>query len=411
MPPTLRSERCLILVFLAILAGVPLAQTVIEVRRGDHLQALDLFHQKPTAANLRAYEHDLEDASQIAKGLRPWAQYAQFAWFRDGGEKALLGRDGWLFYKPGVQYLTERDNARGGNSTAQDALAAIISFRDQLAARGIQLLVVPAPNKESIYPEKLTRRARRAEIRISRETRAVMYGLKAAGVEVVDLFAVLHRAKLDQEQTNALYLIQDSHWSPLGMRIAAQAVAARILQKGWLSRGDTAYAERPVPLERLGDILRMLQVPALERRTKPETTTCMQIVDPATGKVYRDDADSEILVLGDSFLRIYESDQPGSAGFVAHLAKALGCPLASLVNDGGASTLVRQELCRRPALLANKKLVIWEFVERDIRLGTEGWQVVQLPEILSPPSETPPPSVVPIPTSTTIPTPTPRAKS
>ena len=49
------------------------------------------------------------------------------------------------------------------------------------------------------------------------------------------------------------------------------------------------------------------------------------------------------------------------------------------MNDGGASTLVRQDLSRRPRLLANKKLIIWEFVERDILDATEGWQIVRLP--------------------------------
>ena len=68
-----------------------------------------------------------------------------------------------------------------------------------------------------------------------------------------------------------------------------------------------------------------------------------------------------------------------TAGFIEHLACELGLPLTSVVNDGGASTLVRQELSRKPALLRNKKLVVWEFVERDIRFGTEGWQQVQLP--------------------------------
>jgi hypothetical protein len=29
--------------------------------------------------------------------------------------------------------------------------------------------------------------------------------------------------------------------------------------------------------------------------------------------------------------------------------------------------------------LNNKKLVIWEFVERDIGQGAEGWQVIALP--------------------------------
>jgi len=84
-------------------------------------------------------------------------------------------------------------------------------------------------------------------------------------------------------------------------------------------------------------------------------------------------------VLGDSFLRIYERDEPGSAGFISHLAHALHRPMASIVNDGGASTLVRQELARRPQLLEGKKVVVWEFVERDLRFGTEGWQVVPLP--------------------------------
>jgi hypothetical protein len=29
--------------------------------------------------------------------------------------------------------------------------------------------------------------------------------------------------------------------------------------------------------------------------------------------------------------------------------------------------------------LANKKVVVWEFVERDIRFGTEGWQKTPVP--------------------------------
>ena len=102
------------------------------------------------------------------------------------------------------------------------------------------------------------------------------------------------------------------------------------------------------------------------------------MVQPDDGAPYRDAPEAEVLILGDSFLRIYEQDEPRAAGFIAHVARELGRPLTSIVNDGGASTLVRQELARRPALLMNKKLVIWEFAERDIRYGTEGWQIVPL---------------------------------
>jgi hypothetical protein len=87
-----------------------------------------------------------------------------------------------------------------------------------------------------------------------------------------------------------------------------------------------------------------------------------------------------VLVLGDSFLRIYQRDEPGSAGFVSHLARELKMPLSSIINDGGGSTLVRQELYRKPDLLKGKKVVVWEFTERDIRFGVEGWQNVPLPQ-------------------------------
>jgi len=84
------------------------------------------------------------------------------------------------------------------------------------------------------------------------------------------------------------------------------------------------------------------------------------------------------LILGDSFSRIYQTDAPRSAGFISHLAKELNTPLSSIVSDGGASTLVRETLARRSGVLKGKKLVIWEFVERDLRFGAEGWKRISL---------------------------------
>ena len=95
--------------FLAILAAPAIVQTVIEWRRDGSVQAMTVFRERPTSANLpQRYENELEDASWVGRQLRPWVQYAQFAWLKEGGDKALVGRDGWLFYKPGFRYLTER---------------------------------------------------------------------------------------------------------------------------------------------------------------------------------------------------------------------------------------------------------------------------------------------------------------
>jgi hypothetical protein len=85
--------------------------------------------------------------------------------------------------------------------------------------------------------------------------------------------------------------------------------------------------------------------------------------------------------MGDSFMRIYHTDIPNSAGFIAHLAKELKQPLMSIVNDGGGATLVREELSARPIFLNNKKVVVWEFVERDIGMAVKGWTRTRLPAI------------------------------
>jgi hypothetical protein len=378
-PPASRNAaRLLVQGFLAIVFAVPLLQLGVELRRGQEVSALEVFRQKPSAANLRAYEDSLEDASVVARALRPLFQFAQFTWLRDGGEKALVGRDGWLFYKPGFDDMI----ARGQPTTAtNDPVAAIVAFRDALAARGVQLLVVPAPNKESVYPDRLTRRAPEGQGLLSPTTRGLLERLRAAQVEYVDLFAAFAAARTNAPASNPapLYLKQDSHWSPDGLSLAARAVARRLAALGWIQPGRAGFAEKPSPVNRLGDVLRMLQSVAIERASTAESVPCVQVVREDGGQLYQDEPDSEVLVLGDSFLRVYQQDEPGAAGFIAHLAKELKQPLTSLVSDGGASTLVRQELHRRPALLRNKKVVVWEFVERDLRLGTEGWQWVPLP--------------------------------
>jgi hypothetical protein len=366
--------------FLATIGSAALIQTIAELHQGQSLSALEVFRQTPSVENLRTYERNLEETSVVAKCVRPWAHYARFCLLADAGEKALVGRDGWFFYRPGVDYLVQQSTAPRATES-QNPLPAITSFRDQLAARGIRLLVLPVPNKESVYPEMLSNRAKDAGVVVCRQTSELLEQLRTEGIEVIDLFEDFRCAKQKQHPSDPrpLYLAQDSHWSPEGMERAVQAVTRRIIDRGWAMARSTEYDERHIQVRRLGDVLQMLQTPQIERIVEPESITCAQVVQRGTGKLYQDVPTAQILVLGDSFLRIYEQDEPRSAGFIAHLARELRQPLASIVSDGGASTLVRQDLCRRSGLLKGKKLVIWEFVERDIRYGAEGWQVITLP--------------------------------
>ncbi len=365
--------------FAAVICSAGLSQLILELIGRQTPQVAELFMQKPTKANFRAFEKDLQDNCWLTKRLRPWMQYAQFIFFRELGDKAIVGRSGWLFYKTDIQYIIEPMPET--NSSQGDIFPAIVSFHDQLAKRGIKLLLVPVPDKASVYPDMLASRASLIEHPVNSKTLGIIWRLQQAGVEVVDLFAVfeLARTGLSPADGTTYYLLQDSHWSPEGMRLAAKTVGQRILDLGWVQKGQVEYILKQVTIKRYGDILKMIQVPLIEQQFEQEHIDCTQVINPIINRPYQTDPNSEVLILGDSFLRIYSRDEPGDGGFVEHLAHELGSAISSIVNDGGASTLVRQQLSRNPGLLTNKKVVVWEFVERDIRFGTEGWQYVPLP--------------------------------
>ncbi len=144
--------------FLLVIGAVPMIQAGWDLSQGDRPQFLDVLFAAPTEDNLRAFETDLEDQSIVADALRPLVRQLQFTAFGDFGPQALRGFDGWLFYQPGVDYLIQPQATDPLIPAGPDAaVIAIIRFREQLALRGIHLIVVPVPGKASIYPDKLSR--------------------------------------------------------------------------------------------------------------------------------------------------------------------------------------------------------------------------------------------------------------
>jgi hypothetical protein len=354
---------------------------------------------------LRAYQSEMEESSVAANTLRPPTQFVRFALFHDLGSKAVLGRNGWYFYKPGFDYLV-RPYMRDRRSIIVDPndvplvenpLEAIVKFKKQLDERGIELLVVIVPGKASIYPEMLNARAdpELAGTRALTHSLRAIDDLRELGVECVDLFTPFgEEKKRDAEAGDSMYLKMDTHWRARGVRLAAKTVAARVRQYPWFGEiANTAdYVLDTVVVDRVGDVGVMTTLPAFSVRElgmafPVEKATCYQVYqvhrdeegNEVRRSLFRDDyRNAKILVLGDSFSRIYQSDEPRGAGWISHLACELSVPLASIVSDGGASTLVRQTLARRVGVLRGKELVIWEFIERDFRYGAKGWKDVEL---------------------------------
>jgi hypothetical protein len=349
MKRTPGAQRLMGVVLVVLLVAVVGAQWSADAGRSSPWSRL--VSDEWSGRALRELEEELDERSVVVAALRPVAQEWRFAGLREGGAKVVIGTDGWLFYRPGVEAAV----LRGAPSAAP---AAIRKFHAALAIRGIELLVVVVPNKESVYPEKLGA----AGSGRWAETDRVLGELESAGIRAVDLrerFAAAVAGGLEAP----LYLRDDSHWSPAGVALAAETIAAAAREL--VPPGTTAFSSEPVVVRRHGDLRRLLGAPRLLGDAGLETI----IAERVGGSALADDA--EILVLGDSFLRIFQTDPPGNAGLPAQLARQLNQPVATLVADGGGATRVRQQLAEAPHLLTGKRLVIWEFVERD--LATASW--------------------------------------
>ena len=377
-----------IVCLLAVVVGIPLTQAVSDFRKEGKLHLVDLFTRFPSKENLHGWDAEARDRSIFGSAIRPKLLQMQYDLFGNAGAKAVVGKDGWLFYRPDVEFLVRprMDQERfflgsfdtmvdGKRVNVKSPLVAIRDVNRQLAARGIHLVVIPVPGKPTIYPEKLS--GGTVDSSCS-PTLMLLDSLKASGVDAVDLVTPLRFAK--QTHAKDLYLHRDTHWSPVGVAAAAEMIAQHLLTLAPVSRRRDArkYWWRDTTIERWGDICEMSALPKRREIWKTESVTASQVVDSALAP-YADSDTAAVLWLGDSYSRIYQTDEPKAAGIIAQVAKGIGQPMSSVVNDGGASTVVRRKLHQKADLLKHAKVVVWEFVERDIRFGDKGWALEELP--------------------------------
>ena len=385
-----------------------------------------------TSRYLRAFEKKVEDENALVLAVRPRYQLAVWNIFNNPGEKVVLGAAGncigkscgrdsaetadkWLFYRQDVEFLVQPSPLDERSAKLDNPITAILKFRDQLKAKGVELLVVITPGKPSIYPERLTGASAAAGaagidvagLNGAGHGKMILDSLAKHGLNTVDLYTPLLSAKQDDASLGPLYLNDDTHWTPRGAELAAGVISQKVREMadaGIVNIGEESmnYVVSDSIADRMGDVGEMsglnkfgafkvqkvtghvvMQQEVSERTEAPadsladSTVVDSTVVYDTTKTPFKDDfRKAKILILGDSFSRIYQTDSPVNAGWIAHFAKEMGRPVASIVSDGGASTLVREKLARKAGVLKGKKLLIWEFVERDLRFGAEGWKDV-----------------------------------
>lgn len=362
--------------------AIPAWTKIIAVR-----SAADLWHLLPRAADLKIIEESIENESVTSVWLQPRVQLLLTSTLHAGNEQVYPGRDSWLFYRPDVDYVTGppfldpaqmRHRARV-DRVQPDPIKAIVGFRNQLATRGIDLIVVPVPMKPGIEARKFSLHADENVPLQNPSFLEFKARLESAGVRVFDPGPLLIQHKTGIGNT-PLYLETDTHWRPEAMEFVVENLATLIPSSSANRSATLQIAEREI--RGLGDIAKMLRLPSSQTAYGMEKVTIHEV---SSGNApWRPNHEADILLLGDSFSNIFSLDALGwgaSAGFAEHLSRALGeRPLDCILRNSDAAFATREmlsrELSRGVDRLAGKKLVIWEFAARELAFGD--WKMIEM---------------------------------
>ena len=143
-----------------------------------------------------------------------------------GSNGVVVGSEGWLFL---ASDATMRDYQRSRPLTENELESwkqALHARRDWFAERGIEYLLVIAPNKGEIYSEYLPR-ALKPLTDVRRLDQIVEYCGGEDGVEIVDLSKPL----LAMKSRHQLYHKTDTHWNALGAFAGYQAIMRTVTEK------------------------------------------------------------------------------------------------------------------------------------------------------------------------------------
>jgi alginate O-acetyltransferase complex protein AlgJ len=172
----------------------------------------------------------------------------QFSLTGEGRSGVVVGRDGWLFTSEDFAYTPDYALER------ERKVRLMVATHEQLAKQGIDLQLFIVPDKSRVLSQHLglTERPPHTQSRYA-DIRAK---LATKGISTPDLLAALQQ----QEGGDHLFLRTDTHWTPAGALLAAQAIAQNIpAEATW--RQDLDFVTTLSPeMEHRGDLLNFLRL-------------------------------------------------------------------------------------------------------------------------------------------------------
>lgn len=133
-----------------------------------------------------------------------------------GNDQVIIGKDGFVFFEDTVDSYTGRGMMT--DSEISDAAQSLLNIQNYTEACGAEFLFVCAPNKATVYSDKMPDRYRRLES--DTDLDRLYTDLERLGVNSLDLRTVLTEHAAEE----LVYHKRDTHWNGLGARYAFEAI-------------------------------------------------------------------------------------------------------------------------------------------------------------------------------------------
>ena len=287
-------------------------------------------------------------------GTNAWAAL-ELSLFGEGRPGVVIGRDEWL-------YTAEEFNPPASVQQINDNWQLIQGVKRELERRDIELVVLMLPAKARLYPEHL---AEQKPVRLQQELYAdARQRMQRLGLQGPDLLSALEAGKREGQ----VFLRTDTHWTPYGSAVVADAVAKYLQGRDW-PVGDTRYTTEVVGNEtHKGDLLTYLPLDpyfvALQPKQEPLEKRVTEQGEEG-GDLFGASS-PEMALVGTSY-----SANP-KWNFLGALRQSLATDLYNYAEDGhGPLVPMLRLLAKGEEETRGLKLVLWEVPERYLTMPSD----------------------------------------
>lgn len=139
--------------------------------------------------------------------------------FAEGNDQVVVGRDGFLFFADTVDSYAGLDPMTDAEIEA--AADSLLALQDYAVSKGAEFCFLPAPDKNTIYPENMPSRYIKAG---RTDLDRLLEALTLRGVVFVDA----REALADAKSSALVYHRRDTHWTPDGAGTAFGLLAKKL---------------------------------------------------------------------------------------------------------------------------------------------------------------------------------------